>query len=90
MDLYGKAKTSVMEKVILWHQKYLLPLTKVLGFVACRVISKVLGIGEAERSWGDVNKFSKMQNMIQILIIENRSTMLSTHYFLEHMKGKWL
>ena len=38
----------------LWHQKYSLPCTKVLGFVACRVTSKVLGIGAAERSWGDV------------------------------------
>ena len=25
---------------------------KVLGFVGCRVTSKVLGIGAAERSWG--------------------------------------
>ena len=39
----------------LWHQKYSLPLTKVLGFVACRVTSKFLGIGAAERPWGDVN-----------------------------------
>ena len=38
----------------LWHQKYSLPSTKVLGFVACRVTSKILGIGSAERSWGDV------------------------------------
>ena len=38
----------------LWHQKYSLPFTKVLGFVACRVTSKVLGIGASERSWGDV------------------------------------
>ena len=38
----------------LWHQKYSLTFTKVLGFVACRVTSKVLGIGAAERSWGDV------------------------------------
>ena len=38
----------------LWHQKYSLPCTKVIGFVACRVTSKVLGIGAAERSWGDV------------------------------------
>ena len=38
----------------LWHQKYLLPFTKVLGFVACRVTSKVLGIGAAEHSWGDI------------------------------------
>ena len=45
----------------LWHQKYPLPFTKVLGFFACRVTSKVLGIGAAERSWGDVKtiKFGK-------------------------------
>ena len=34
--------------------KYSLPFTKVLGFVACRVTSKVLDIGAAERSWGEV------------------------------------
>ena len=34
----------------LWHQKYSLPLTKVLGFVACRVTPTVLGICAAERS----------------------------------------
>ena len=34
----------------LWHQKYSLPFTTVLGFVACIVTSKVLGIGAAERS----------------------------------------
>ena len=38
----------------LWHQKYSLPFTKVICFVACRVTSKVLGIGVTERSWGDV------------------------------------
>ena len=37
-----------------WHQKYSLPFTKVLGFVACRVTSKVLVISAAELSWGDV------------------------------------
>ena len=39
----------------LWHQKYSLSFTKVLGFDACRVTSKLLGLGAAERSWGDVN-----------------------------------
>ena len=29
----------------LWHEKYSLPYTKVLGFVACRVCSKTLGRG---------------------------------------------
>ena len=38
----------------LWHQKYFFPPIKLLGFVACRVTSKILGIGSAERSWGDV------------------------------------
>ena len=38
----------------LWHQKYWLPFTKFLGFVACRVTSKVLGIGAAERYWVNV------------------------------------
>ena len=38
----------------LWHQKYSLPCTKVLGFLAYRVTSKVIGIGASERSWGDV------------------------------------
>ena len=38
----------------LWHQKYPLPFTKVLGFVACRVTLKVLGTGAAEHSWGDL------------------------------------
>ena len=35
----------------LWHEKYSLGYTDVLGFVACRVTSKILGIGAAERAW---------------------------------------
>ena len=37
-----------------WYQKHSLSSTTVLGFVAYRVTSKILGIGSAERSWGDV------------------------------------
>ena len=37
-----------------WHEMYSLHHTMVFGFVACRLSSKVLGIGAAERSWGDV------------------------------------
>ena len=40
----------------LWHEKYSLPYTIVLSFVACRTTSKNLGIGSAERSWGDVKE----------------------------------
>ena len=58
----------------LWHQKCSLPFTKFLGFVACRVTSKVLGIGAAERSWGDVKtiKYGK-RSAISIDVSEKQS-----------------
>ena len=37
-----------------WHQRYSLPVTKVLGRLACLVLSKILGIGSAERNWKQV------------------------------------
>jgi hypothetical protein len=40
----------------IWHARYSLRVTKLLGFVACRVTSKSLGIGAAERSWCDVKQ----------------------------------
>ena len=40
----------------LWHEKYSLPYTVVLGFVACRTTAKLCGIGAAERSWGGVKQ----------------------------------
>ena len=35
----------------IWYNNYSLPSTKVLGFVACRFTSKILGTGDAELSW---------------------------------------
>jgi hypothetical protein len=47
----------VSGKSYLWHEKYYsLPYTIVLGFVGCRVTSKLCGIGPAERSWGGVKQ----------------------------------
>ena len=37
-------------KAYCWHQKYSLTSTKVLGRLACLVLSKILGIGTAERN----------------------------------------
>jgi len=37
-----------------WHKKYSLPFTKYFGKFACQVTSKILGIGSAERNWGEV------------------------------------
>lgn len=36
----------------IWHKLYSVPFTKVFGKVACRVCSKPLGCGQAERNWG--------------------------------------
>ena len=41
-----------------WHQKYTYVETVWLGKLACRVTSKINGIGNAERNWGNV-KFLK-------------------------------
>ena len=46
----------VSGKSYLWHEKYSLPYTVVLGYVGCRVTSKLCGIGPAERSWGGVKQ----------------------------------
>ena len=53
INLSGAAKIFVMVIVIYGIKKYLL-CTKVLGIVAYRVPSKMLGIGSAEFSCGDV------------------------------------
>jgi hypothetical protein len=38
----------------LWHLNYSYKGTHFLGHLACRVTSKITGIGSAERNWGDV------------------------------------
>ena len=54
MNLFGKSKTSDMVTVICGIKKSL-PCTKVLGFIAYRDTTKILGIGAAAISWGDMN-----------------------------------
>ena len=49
-DFIWKRKYIKDDNSHLWNQKYSLPCTKVLGFVECRVTSKVIGIGAAENS----------------------------------------
>ena len=53
-EFIRKRKDTRDGKSHLWHQKYSLTCTKVIGFVACRVTSKVLVIGAVELSWGEV------------------------------------
>jgi hypothetical protein len=39
-----------------WHLSWTVPRTTVLGKLACLVLSKILGIGSAERNWKQVKK----------------------------------
>jgi hypothetical protein len=43
----------------LWHEKYSLDYTQVLGYVSCHVCSKQCGIGPAERAWAAVKTFKR-------------------------------
>jgi hypothetical protein len=46
----------VSGKSYLWHEKYSLPYTIVLGYVGCYVRSKLCRIGPVKRSWGGVKQ----------------------------------
>jgi len=43
-------------KAHVWHDTYSALNTDVLGWLGCRVTSKILGIGNAERAWGAVKQ----------------------------------
>ena len=55
-DFIWSSKDINEINICIWNQKYSLSCAKVLGFVACRFTSKIISIGAAERSWGDVKK----------------------------------
>jgi hypothetical protein len=45
----------------IWNEKYSLPYTQVLGYVACRITSKLCGIGPAERGWAAVKTVKNLK-----------------------------
>ncbi len=63
-----------------WHKKYSLKYTVHLGRVACLVCSKILGIGSAERSWGDV-KYNKagQRSHLSAEATKMQSTLFGAH-----------
>ena len=69
-----KSKDIRYGKSHLCHQKYSLPFTKVLCFVACRVTWIVIGIGAVERSWGNVKTIkSRKRSAISSDVSEKQS-----------------
>jgi hypothetical protein len=47
-----------------WHEKYSEQYTMVLGMAAYHTTSKHIGIGSAERSWGDVKHIKSGKRII--------------------------
>jgi hypothetical protein len=64
-------------KAYRWHYKYSLTTTKVLGKLACLVLSKILGIGTAERNWKQV-KAVKSGQRVNTGIDKTKKQVLST------------
>jgi hypothetical protein len=68
------SEPAVQGKSYVFHERYSLKVTTVLGYVACRVTSKVLGIGAAERSWGDVKQLkTDKRSHLSVDAIEQQS-----------------
>jgi len=78
----------------MWHKKNSLPFTKIFGRFACRVCSKIVGMGSAERNWGDVKhlKTDKRSHMSSEAVqkqatIFGASCMLNARIERESKKG---
>lgn len=63
-----------------WHKKNTLRFYPTLGKVACIVCSKILGIGSAERSWGDVKHLKTgKRSHLSAASIQMQATLFGAH-----------
>ena len=64
-DFIWSSKVICEGNINICRHNYYLPYTKLLGFVACRVTSKSIGIGSTGRSLGDVKtmKYGKRSDI---------------------------
>ena len=67
-------------KAYRWHQKYTLPVTKVLGKLACLVLSKILGIGTAERNWKQVKAVKSGQRVNTAICKTTKQVLIYAQY----------
>ena len=67
----------------LWNQKYSLPCTKVLGFVACIVTSTVLVLGAAEYSWGDTKTIKYGKYLLSAVMNRRNRVLFNTSACIE-------
>ena len=69
-----------------WNQKYSLPSNIVLGFVVCRVTTKILGTGSADRSWGDVKTIKPGKRSALGSDISNKHSIVYTSACIEETR----
>jgi hypothetical protein len=63
----------------LWHRQYSITKCHEFGYVACRVTSKLLGIGSCERQWGSVKQLkSDKRTSLGSTATEMQSTLYGT------------
>jgi hypothetical protein len=73
------SRPAIEGESYIWHERYSLKVTDVMGYVECRVTSKVLGVGSSERPWGDVKQL-KSDNRTHLCIesVERQSVIFGT------------
>jgi len=69
-----------------WHYKYSLPVTKVLCKLACLVLSKILGIGTAERNWKQMKAVKSGQRVNTGMDKTKKQVLIYAHY--QQMRAK--
>ena len=67
-------------KAYRWHFKYSYQQTKVLGKLACLVLSKILGIGTAERNWKQVKAVKSGQRVNTSIDKTKKQVLIYAHY----------
>jgi hypothetical protein len=74
----------LLGKSHLWHKKNSYFQTKILGKFACRVCSKIVGMGSAERNWGDVKYLkSEKRSHLSSEAVEKQATIFGASCMLD-------
>lgn len=69
-----------------WHQRFSNSCTEVLGPLSCLVLSKILGIGTAERSWKQVKAVKSGQRSRTSVLKTKKQVMIYGQYQQEKSK----
>ena len=72
----------------LWHGSHSLYHTKYFGKLACRITSKICGMGSAERSWGDVKTLKSGKRSHTSSASMEKQSIIYSKYCIEQSRLK--